>query len=185
MNIVYGGSFNPPTKAHKLIIDKLFQIFMPDNIIVVPVGNSYGKKGLIEFFHRLNMAKLLDNRVVTCGFENKEEYTGTYSLLNYLSDYYSDLYYVIGSDNLKKLDTWINYKQLLTDYKFIVFNRYGLDLSEIINEKYPEFKNHFVIVELNMDVSATDFRDNKNRDVITDEVYNYIVENNLYEVNKK
>ena len=66
-----------------------------------------------------------------------------------------------------------------------MFNRYGLDLSEIIDEKYPEFKNHFVIVELNLDVSATDFRENKNRDVITDEVYNYIVENNLYEVNKK
>ena len=78
MNIVYGGSFNPPTKAHKLIIDKLFQIFMPDNIIVVPVGNSYGKKGLIEFSHRYNMAKLLDNRVVICDFEDKEEYTGTY-----------------------------------------------------------------------------------------------------------
>ena len=182
MNIVYGGSFNPPTKAHKLIIDKLFAIFKPDNIIVVPVGNSYGKKGLIEFEHRFNMARLLDGRVIVSDFENKEEYTGTYSLLNHLSELYTDLYYVIGSDNLKKLDTWINYKDLLRDYKFIVFNRYGLDLSEIIEEKYSEFKNNFIIVELNLDVSATDFRENKNRDVITDEVYEYIIENNLYEV---
>ena len=182
MNIVYGGSFNPPTKAHKLIIDKLFAIFKPDNIIVVPVGNSYGKKGLIEFEHRFNMASLLDRRVIVSDFENKEEYTGTYSLLNHLSELYTDLYYVIGSDNLKKLDTWINYKDLLRDYKFIVFNRYGLDLSEIIEEKYSEFKNNFIIVELNMDVSATSFRETKNRDVITDEVYEYILENNLYEV---
>ena len=33
MNIVYGGSFNPPTRAHKFIIDRLFTIFRPDNII--------------------------------------------------------------------------------------------------------------------------------------------------------
>ena len=182
MNIVYGGSFNPPTKAHKLIIDKLFAIFKPDNIIVVPVGNSYGKKGLIEFDHRYNMARLLDERVIVSDFENKEEYTGTYSLLNHLSELYTDLYYVIGSDNLMKLDTWINYKDMLRDYKFIVFNRYGLDLSEIIEEKYNEFKNNFIIVELNLDVSATNFRETKNRDVITDEVYQYILENNLYEV---
>ena len=184
MNIVYGGSFNPPTRAHKFIIDRLFTIFRPDNIIVVPTGNSYGKAGLIEFEHRYNMAKLLDNRIIVSRLEDRSEYLGTYNLLKELSTEYRDLYYVIGSDNLKKLDTWIDYKNLLHDFKFIVFNRYGLDLTDIINEKYPEFKNNFVIVELNLEVSSSDFRNNKNRDVITDEVYNYIVENKLYENDK-
>ena len=62
MNIVFGGSFNPPTKAHKLILDKLFLLFKPDNIIIVPVGDNYQKKGLIDYTHRLEMVKLLDSR---------------------------------------------------------------------------------------------------------------------------
>ena len=184
MNIVYGGSFNPPTRAHKFIIDRLFTIFRPDNIIVVPVGNNYGKEGLIDFKYRYEMAKLLDNRVVVSRLEDNEKYLGTYNLLKELSKEYDNLYYVIGSDNLKKLDTWIEYKKLLHDFKFIVFNRYGLDLTDIINEKYSEFKNNFVIVELNLEVSSSEFRRTKNKELISEEVYDYIVKNNLYEVIK-
>ncbi|MCR5307401.1 MAG: hypothetical protein K6E24_00145, partial [bacterium] len=92
--------------------------------------------------------------------------------------------YVIGSDNIKKLDTWIEYKKLLHDYKFIVFNKYRLDLTDIINEKYSEFKNNFVIVELNLEVSSSEFRRTKNKELISEEVYDYIVKNNLYEVIK-
>ena len=184
MNIVYGGSFNPPTIAHKLIIDKLFLVFRPDNIIVVPVGNSYKKKDLIDFNHRLEMAKLLDNRIIVSDIENNKEYLGTLDLLNKLSEFYDDLYYVIGSDNLIHLDTWINYKELLENYKFIVFNRHNLDLQDIILEKYPEYKNNFLVIDIDMDISSTRFRETKDKTLIPDEIYEYIKKNKLYEVIK-
>ena len=185
MNIVYGGSFNPPTKAHKLIIDKLFMVFHPDNIIVVPVGDAYGKASLIPYEYRLEMAKRLDNRIFVSSLENTGKYLGTYNLLKKLSEDFSDLYYVIGSDNLINLDTWIDYKDLLRDFKFIVFNRHNLDLMDIILEKYPEFKDNFLVIEIDYDISSTEFRKTKNKELVPSEVYDYIVENNLYEVNEK
>jgi len=182
MNIVFGGSFNPPTKAHKLILDKLFLLFKPDNIIIVPVGDSYKKKGLIDYTHRLEMVKLLDSRVIVSTLENNDAYLGTYDLLKKLSEDYDDLYYVIGSDNLIKLDTWINYKNLLRDFKFIVFNRYSVPLEDVILEKYPEFKDRFLIIQIDYDISSSKFRETKDSNLIPKEVYEYIIENNLYEV---
>lgn len=182
MNIVFGGSFNPPTKAHKLILDKLFLLFKPDNIIIVPVGDNYQKKGLIDYTHRLEMVKLLDSRVIVSTLENNDVYLGTYDLLKKLSEDYDDLYYVIGSDNLMKLDTWIDYKNLLKDFKFIVFNRYSVPLEDVILEKYPEFKDRFLIIQIDYDVSSSKFRETKDANLIPSEVYDYIIENKLYEV---
>ena len=182
MNIVFGGSFNPPTKAHKLILDKLFLLFKPDNIIIVPVGDNYQKKGLIDYTHRLEMVKLLDSRVIVSTLENNDVYLGTYDLLKKLSEDYDDLYYVIGSDNLMKLDTWIDYKNLLKDFKFIVFNRYSVPLEDVILEKYPEFKDRFLIIQIDYDISSSKFRETKDANLIPSEVYDYIIENKLYEV---
>ncbi len=182
MNIVFGGSFNPPTKAHKLILDKLFLLFKPDNIIIVPVGDNYQKKGLIDYTHRLEMVKLLDSRVIVSTLENNDVYLGTYDLLKKLSEDYDDLYYVIGSDNLMKLDTWIDYKNLLKDFKFIVFNRYSVPLEDVILEKYPEFKDRFLIIQIDYDISSSKFRETKDANLIPSEVYDYIMENKLYEV---
>lgn len=182
MNIVFGGSFNPPTKAHKLILDKLFLLFKPDNIIIVPVGDNYQKKGLIDYAHRLEMVKLLDSRVIVSTLENNDVYLGTYDLLKKLSEDYDDLYYVIGSDNLMKLDTWIDYKNLLKDFKFIVFNRYSVPLEDVILEKYPEFKDRFLIIQIDYDISSSKFRETKDANLIPSEVYDYIMKNKLYEV---
>jgi nicotinate-nucleotide adenylyltransferase len=176
MNIVFGGSFNPPTKAHKLILDKLFLLF------IVPVGDNYQKKGLIDYTHRLEMVKLLDSRVIVSTLENNDVYLGTYDLLKKLSEDYDDLYYVIGSDNLMKLDTWIDYKNLLKDFKFIVFNRYSVPLEDVILEKYPEFKDRFLIIQIDYDISSSKFRETKDANLIPSEVYDYIIENKLYEV---
>jgi nicotinate-nucleotide adenylyltransferase len=184
MNIVYGGSFNPPTKAHKLIIDKLFLTFRPNNIIVVPVGDSYNKASLIPFNHRFEMAKLLDYRIIVSDYEHNDKYLGTYNLLNRLKEEYDDLYYVIGSDNLINLDKWIDYKDLLRDFKFIVFNRHNRDLQEIIMDKYPDYKSHFLIIEIDYEISSTEFRETLNKDLIPEDVYKYIVDNKLYGVIK-
>jgi len=159
-------------------------VFHPDNIIVVPVGDNYAKAKLIDYKHRLEMAKLLDNRIIVSDLENNDRYLGTYNLLNKLSEDFSNLYYVIGSDNLINLDKWIDYKNLLRDFKFIVFNRHNLDLMDIILDKYPEFKDNFLVIEIDYDISSSEFRETKNKDLIPEEVYNYILENDLYEVKK-
>ena len=184
MNIVYGGSFNPPTNAHKMIIENLYKIFKPENIIVVPVGDSYTKMKVIEYKHRFNMAKLLDERITVSTLENSDTYKGTFHLLNELSKKYDDLHYVIGSDNLIHLDEWIDYKKLLKKYKFIVFNRHNIDVKDVIMEKYYDYARQFTVINVDYPISSTKFRATKNRDLLPKEIWNYIVENELYGVKK-
>ena len=81
-----------------------------------------------------------------------------------------------------KLDTWIDYKNLLRDFKFIVFNRYSVPLEDVILEKYPEFKDRFLIIQIDYDVPSSKFRETKDSNLIPEEVYEYIIENELYEV---
>ncbi len=181
MNIVYGGSFNPPQIAHKEIYNFLKSKFKPQSIIIMPVGCSYKKPSLIDGMHRFNMCKLNFKDAIISDLEiNNVEYKGTKDTLDRLG--LEDLYYVIGADNLVDLDTWINYKELLKKYRFIVFNRNHFDCDKIIKEKYSEYVNQFIIVDFCLDVSSSAIRENleKNKHLLDASVYKYIVENKLY-----
>lgn len=51
----------------------------------------------------------------------------TVELLEHLRDKYPDtnFYFVIGSDLLETIDTWVQSEKLLNENNFIIFNRKG------------------------------------------------------------
>ena len=62
LNIVYGGSFNPPAKAHLMIVEKLYSTFKPENIIILPVGDTYNLQKHFNYYnHRFKMLEILFN----------------------------------------------------------------------------------------------------------------------------
>ena len=156
MNILFGGSFNPITKAHLSIIDLLKEKFNPDNIIVMPVGDSYTWKSLANFNDRINMINLVKRDFIVSDFEGKnKKYLGTIHTLDELAKTYDDLYFCMGADNILKLDQWIDYEKLLEKYNFIVFTRKGFDIESIIDLKYKKYKTHFHKLELDFDISSS------------------------------
>ncbi len=183
MNILFGGSFNPVTKAHLNIIKLLKEKFKPENIVVMPVGDNYTWKNMANFSDRFNMLNLVKDDFIISDFEQKNtKFSGTYYTLNELSKKYNDLYFCIGADNLDAFDKWINYKNLLQDYNIIVFERPGFKSRKIIDKKYSEYKEKFHILELNLDVSSSQIRSDvlKYKDYIDEKVYDYIIRHNLY-----
>ncbi len=183
MNILYGGSFNPVTKAHLNIIKLLKEKFNPENILVMPVGDNYTWKNMANFSDRYNMLCLVNSGFIISDIEQKNnKYMGTYNTLNELSKEYKDLYFCIGADNLEDFDKWINYENLLMDYSIIVFKRPNIDAQEIINRKYSKYKNKFHILELNLDVSSSEIRRDvfKYKDYLDSKVYDYIINHKLY-----
>ena len=90
----------------------------------------------------------------------------------------------MGADNLLHLDKWINYETLIDKYNFIVFTRDNIDCEKVIDEKYRKYKDHFLLYPLHIDVSSTMIRDNIeiNKELLLDEIYEYIKEKGLYEV---
>lgn len=187
MNIVYGGAFNPPTIAHLFIIKTLLNKFEDAHVIVLPVGNDYDKKSLVDFNHRFMMLKLMtssyQDRVLVSDLEHQEGFKGTISALNQLSKQYDNLHFVIGSDNLEGLKNWIEYKELLRSYPFIIMNRNHYMEKKDAEDMFKDTKHHFMFIDFNMEVSSSKIREHieKNKHLLTKEVYQYIKKHQLYE----
>ena len=187
MIIIYGGAFNPPTKAHYLIAKKLIDEFKPDTFYFLPVGERYNKKGMASYNDRYNMTKIVADKflnAVVSTKENEPTFRGTYYALKDFSLIDEELYFVMGADNFDYLDTWIMADKLIKEFKFIILKRKGFDVKELINKKYYQHKDNFIIVDIDLPISSTNFRENKNKEILLDEVYEYIKKNDLYEVNE-
>lgn len=185
MVILYGGAFNPPTIAHLEIIKHLRAKYPFAHIIVMPTNNKYKDEAIVDYHHRYKMVELLvgtiDNLEVS-DFELKQndKYLGTADTLVKLNH----PYFVMGADALAKIMTWINPDNLVKDNHFIVFPRDGININEIINNSslLKKYQDHFIIIDdfKEIDCSSTIFRVDKNKDLVTNEVFDYIKQNHLY-----
>jgi nicotinate-nucleotide adenylyltransferase len=189
MTIVYGGSFNPPTLAHLNIIKKLLDNFRESKILLLPVGDDYQKKELVKFIDRYHMLKLLVsnlNRVEILDNESKRSYKGTLYSLNEIKKHDNDLYFVMGADQLIDFKSWIEYEKLLKEYPFIIMNRKNSLSIKETEELFKDYEHHFVFIDFEYDISSSTIRGNieLNKEFLTDEIYRYIIENNLYKETK-
>ena len=189
MVVIFGGAFNPPTIAHREIYYHIQESVVLTQFIYLPVSNLYTKRSLASNFHRMQMIKLMikdmpDVEVSSMEFDDSD-YLGTYQTLLRFQEKYpkEEIAFVIGADNLEKLHKWINARSLLSEFKFIILNRKSTDISEYIenNPFLKEFKKQFFILpHFNMDISSTAFRETFNPKYVTQEVYEYIIQNQLY-----
>lgn len=188
MIIVYGGSFNPPTKAHQKIMVSLIDKYKPDKFIFLPVGNSYKKPELIAFSKRVDMLELISKdypEVIVSSIEDEAAYKGTLDALDKISAIYqSEVSFVIGGDNILSLEKWINANTLIKKHKIIVIDRGGINIDEIIHSKFPKDKNQFEIVNLTLVESSSKVRSHfyQYEDYVSAEVSQYIKKNHLYGV---
>lgn len=187
MILVYGGAFNPPTKAHKIIFETLLGMYQPSLFIFLPVGKSYPKGGLIEFYHRKAMLELMSlnhPKVIISDFEQTPGFKGTVSALDYFKNIYQEpVKFILGLDNLLDLPNWIEYPRLIKENQFIAVDRHG-SAFDAIKSHYEAYQDHFEVVNLDLKVSSSQFRLNplKHRDMIETSVLNYIVKHHLYGV---
>lgn len=184
MYVVYGGAFNPLTKAHIEITNKILKTYPNSKVIIVPVGNDYNKPELIDFNHRFNMLKLAfkDNKnVIISKIENSKKYLGTLNTLNKLSEKYNNLHFLIGSDNLININKWIKYQTLLKTYPLVIVKRDNINIIEILNN-YKHLNIKYDLIEFNSQINSTKIRNNINKykNWLNKDIYKYIKNNKLY-----
>lgn len=189
MIIVFGGTFNPVTKAHYKIAQKIEEQFKPEKIIILPTGDTYTwKNDFVSFFHRMEMLKLVFNSDLyeILDLENDDKYEGTYqSLLKIKEIYQKDIYFLLGADNLLYINKWINYQKIIDEFKLIVVKRDNIFIEKYIENNFTLQKDNFTIVNCNVPLSSSTFRnDTSNKDVVDEKVYQYIKENKLYGVSE-
>lgn len=181
--VFFGGSFNPPTLAHKNILKLLTEVLGAE-VLLVPNGDDYHyhNKELLDFDTRIEMLKLLTKDIknveLVCSEKNRI-FKGSVETLKE----FNHPWFVIGADSLAYITTWIEAKKLIKQNHFIVINRPGYNVNEIFenNKTLSLYRNHFLVIDYEVgEISSSDFRKKFDKKLLTKEVYDYIVENELY-----
>jgi nicotinate-nucleotide adenylyltransferase len=193
--VVYGGSFNPLHNGHvryaEIVLEQFPQI---EKIIFVPVNKTYNKSDLLDNEHRFNMLKLFCERhpkleVIDVEMQDRQLYM--FETLKLLKEQYKDdnIWFMIGSDNLKELHTWKYPEELVSKYKILVIERDKDIIEDIINNDEFLSDNREAFIKLNkakqIDVSSTEIRSrirqNKSiKELVPIEISDYIEKYNLY-----
>ena len=191
----FGGSFNPPTYAHINIAKMSIEKFNLDAVYFVPVGNLYNKPSLIDENNRYKMLELIcDDKIKVENIElGRKEPLNTLQAFELIEQKYKNTenYYIMGADNFEKLPTWKNAKELIENYKYIIFERNGsnsksmIDAQELLKQNRDNFK--FLSVEQYSNISSGIIRkliQNQNYEdcekYTRPEIVKYIKENKLY-----
>ena len=193
---LFCGSFNPPLFSHFSLAEQLLNSEQNiEKIIFVPVSNKYNKDGLISDEHRFNMLNLVckqNPRFEVSDIEfNSPRQPYTFETLQAMQEIYTDyeVRLIIGTDNLKELDTWYEIEQLLNKFKVFVLARDEDNIDDIINNhsllsKYSSsFLKSNISIRTNLSSSFVRNEIKNNNSVkylLPDEVIEYIKNNKLY-----
>ena len=179
--VVLGGSFNPPTLAHKELLeagvrelDAMLGIYVPSSDAYVYRKMSKVKENNKVFSERqrYTMLKLMcEEKTIVSTVEYGDNGRGnTYSTLCKIQDSFPDskIYFIIGSDKLKVLPRWFHKDDLLDKFYFLVSSRDSkVFVKEQVN-RIPELRevsSHFI--ELKLGGSMCGISSTKAREYIT------------------
>lgn len=131
MNIaIFGGSFNPPHKAHLRIASEFFEKLSLDKMLIIPTFIAPHKdiKYYVPAEKRLKMCRLMfpDSKFTVSDLEIKREGKSyTVDTLESLSEEYPNakFYLIIGSDMLLSFHRWYRYEDILKKCTLCVMTR--------------------------------------------------------------
>lgn len=193
---MFGGSFNPVHKAHRKFTEKVIESLELDKIYIVPTYSSPHKQGLdmASAKDRYNMCKIAFEGVEKAEVSdieiNRKGKSYTCDTLTALSSIHRNdrIFLVMGADMFLTLQDWKNPEKIFSLATIVTFPRDN-DNYESLN-KHSEFLKSMgaesvILNEKVIKLSSTTVRENiRNKEFVNrfldEEVYKYIVDNNLY-----
>ena len=194
---LYGGTFDPIHVGHLIVIENVINQMELDRVIILPSSNPPHKKhkDKTDADIRVEMVgeAIKDNKKIILSTLESTHKTVRYThqTLEYFTENLKnhEIYYIMGEDSFMTIDTWRNYKEILT-YNIIVFARTSIDENSKLVKKVQHIKkdnpNIFLIDILNINISSTLIRtlSKKNKSIkylVKDEVDYIIKKRGLYE----
>ncbi|MDR2854267.1 MAG: nicotinate-nucleotide adenylyltransferase [Prevotellaceae bacterium] len=189
---LYFGSFNPIHNGHLKLAKYITANRIADEVwfVVSPCNPLKQQDELLDETLRMEMVKLAtetEDTLKVCDVELSLP-TPSYTIdtLNVLKKQYPNNNFVllIGSDNALAFDRWKNYKEILNEYKIMVYPRLNYDFAEIL-QKFPQMQ---ILDTPFYDISASKIREKiKKQDLeitkqwLQEPVSAFIEENKLYQ----
>lgn len=172
--LVFGGAFNPPTKAHLDVVRFAVEKMEFDEVLIIPSSTNqqlmwkrkdddfnYSDKDRIKNCVDIFSTVHKNVRVLTHEIEANSK-TSTYKSLTIVRDICpnADIYFLVGDDKIKQITRWVNAEVLLNEFKFLVVSRNG-SAYDLINKHASNHLNSFKVLSgySPLDISSTNVRD--------------------------
>ena len=199
---LFGGTFNPIHIGHLRLAEDVREEFCLDKVVFIPVNVPPHKKVTEDAgaHHRLNMVKcaISGNEHFLCDAIELKRGGVSYTIetLEYIYKNYrfeQKPYFIIGSDLFKEIETWKDSRALMKRTHFIVLQRDASELSlrekESEKKKIRQNRKNQTFLYFNkrmLDITSSEIRERIHqgrsiRYLVTDNVYEYIINNRLYE----
>ena len=127
---ILGGSFDPPHKGHIYISKKSIKLLKLEKVIwAITKKNPFKKISNISLENRIKNSKKFTKKykfIQIRYFENIINSNKTSDLIKYLKKKLanSELYLIIGADNLVTFHKWDRWRNITQKCKMLVFDRY-------------------------------------------------------------
>jgi len=136
---LFGGSFNPLHIGHLRAAEEVREILDLDKIIFIPssIHPIKNEKNIVDAKYRLRMLELATRDIKDFEVSDVEMKrpgpSYTVDTLKYFKDKFKNyrLIFILGTENLAKIDTWKDYKELFKYADFAVLSRPGFNLKNI------------------------------------------------------
>ncbi len=194
---IIGGTFNPIHMGHLIMAEQALHEFGLDKILFIPTGISHFKDQNVvldkEIRVRMTAGAIKENP----NFElstieaDRPGNSYTYETLNELktANPETELYLIIGADNLFQIEYWKEPAKIMADAVIIVAVRSGQNVGDL-EDKADRLKEMYkadvrLLKMPYIDISSTDIRqrikEGKSiRYFVADDTRKYIEDNNLY-----
>ncbi|MGZ9762074.1 nicotinate-nucleotide adenylyltransferase [Mycoplasma sp. 394] len=177
---IYGGSFDPIHIGHIKLAKYAIKELNLDKLLFVPTFTSpfKSKTKLVKPYQKAEMIQLvLEEKMQLCDFEIKRNNVSyTIDTVKYLRQKYPNdqLFLLIGSDNLPKLNKWKDIDIISQLTQITVFRR-DKNINKINLKKY----NGILLNNPFYDFASSDFK-NGMLSHVDKKVLNYIQKDGLY-----
>lgn len=195
--VFFGGTFNPPHKAHRMMLAATAGLADVERVLVVPANIPPHK--IIHGFcasgaDRLNMCRLLCDGVDKSEVSDIELSRGgksySYDTLTLLKEKYNELFVLIGGDMMTSFDKWYKYDEILKIAGIIAVRRPGIndEMFDRCAENLRRLGGTVKVIETEMpDISSTEVRQYLESgesgalsDLLPDNILRYIEDRGLY-----
>jgi nicotinate-nucleotide adenylyltransferase len=184
---ILGGTFDPPHNGHLVLAQSALEYLKLDKVIFVPTANHPHKQHLkiTDSRSRFDMLKLAignNNMFEISTIEiNRTGLSYTCDTLREFKKLYkgTELYLIIGGDNIPDIATWKDPEDIFAMAKVAAAMRPQCRVS-------GKFKDRIITIAMPpLDISSTAIRENVKRgrsikELVPQSIENYITENGLY-----
>ena len=192
---IYGGSFDPPHKGHKLLAENLASVCGAEKVIIIPTALSpFKNSSSATAEDRLDMCKLFFKEDLFSISDIEIKRGGKSYTVDTLAQIKeenpdAELFLFMGDDMLLSFDNWYCYQEILRLATIVCACRTE-NLEELQNMKHfvknvLKAEERVIICEsVPFEISSTEIRSSLKDGVnkgLSEEIYNYIAAKGLYQ----